>query len=159
MTLRRIVAALALAAMLLPLPAGLAWAGGEEHQVTKEHKQTKETKEHPGHKAAGEAGKEGHAKAEGENPIFPWALDLGIWTLAVFLLLVFVLGKFAWRPMLEGLNRREQSIRAAVDEAKLAREETRRVQAEFQAKMDEAFAQIPKLMDEARRNAEQLRDE
>ena len=41
--------------------------------------------------------------------------DLGLWTIVVFLLLFFVLRKLAWGPMLEGLKKREESIRLAVD--------------------------------------------
>lgn len=85
-------------------------------------------------------------------------LDLGIWTLVVFLILFFVLRQFAWKPMLEGLQRREENIRKAVEEAEEARAETKRVQTEFQAKMDKAFAEIPKMMEEARRDAEEYRD-
>lgn len=99
---------------------------------------------------------EGHEQKPG---IFSWALDLGIWTLVVFLLLVFILRRFAWGPMLEGLKKREDTIRAAVEEAKHARAETVRVTAEFKAKMDEAYAEIPKMMDEARRDAQVLAEE
>src|SRR5947209_4815132 len=63
--------------------------------------------------------------------VFGWALDLGIWTLVVFLLLLFILTKYAWGPMLEALRQREETIRGAVEEAKLARAETDRVRAEF----------------------------
>ncbi len=99
---------------------------------------------------------EGHEQKPG---IFSWALDLGIWTLVVFLLLVFILRRFAWGPMLEGLKKREDTIRAAVEEAKHARAETVRETAEFKAKMDEAYAEIPKMMDEARRDAQVLAEE
>jgi len=83
--------------------------------------------------------------------------DTGLWTIVIFLALLFILTKTAWNPMLEGLQKREQSIRAAVDEAKLARDETRRVQAEFQAKMDKAFAEIPQMMEQARKDGDALK--
>ena len=85
--------------------------------------------------------------------------DLGLWTIVVFLLLFFVLRKLAWGPMLEGLKKREESIRLAVEEAKLARAETEKVRADFKAQMDKAYAEIPKIMDEARREAQQLADQ
>jgi F-type H+-transporting ATPase subunit b len=100
--------------------------------------------------------------AEGEGAqlnIFEWAMDLGIWTVVVFLLLLYILRKYAWGPMLEGLKKREETIRLAVDEAKLARQETERVRAEFKAEMDKAYAEIPKIMDEARRDAQRLHEE
>src|SRR5207244_7753840 len=69
--------------------------------------------------------------------IFEWALDLFIWTLIVFLLLLFILSKYAWKPMLEALRTREENIRLAAEEAKHARAETERVTAEFKVKMDQ----------------------
>lgn len=85
--------------------------------------------------------------------------DLGLWSVVVFLLLFFILSKVAWKPMLEGLQKREQTIRAAVDEAKEARKETERVRAEFKAEMDKAYAEIPKMMEAARRDAQALSEE
>lgn len=100
------------------------------------------------------------APAEGKgNPIFPWAPDLAIWTLAVFLLLLFILRRAAWGPMLEALRKREETIRSAVEEAKVARAETQRVTAEFQAEMARKMAEIPRIMEEARRDAENLKQE
>jgi F-type H+-transporting ATPase subunit b len=94
-----------------------------------------------------------------EGGIFGWAVDLGIWTLVVFLLLLWILRKYAWGPMLEGLKKREDAIRTAIEEAKIARAETERVRADFKAQMDKAYAEIPKIMDEARREAQQVADE
>ena len=42
---------------------------------------------------------------------------LAIWTVVTFLLLVFVLGKFAWKPIMAMLQERESTIRQALDEA------------------------------------------
>lgn len=85
--------------------------------------------------------------------------DLGLWTVVVFLLLLYILNKVAWKPILEGLHKREETIRLAVEEAKLAREETARVRAEFQAEMAKAHEQVAKMMDQARRDAQQMVDE
>lgn len=92
------------------------------------------------------------------SPLEP-AADLGIWTIVVFILLLIVLRKMAWGPMLEGLKKREESILGAVEEAKRAREETQRVSAEFKVKMDQAYAEIPKIMEDARRDAEAFKEE
>src|SRR5262245_16537709 len=79
--------------------------------------------EHGGSAAAAKHG--AGEKAEGETSVFGQALDLGIWTIVVFLVLLWVLSRFAWQPMLEGLRRREESIRGALDEAQRAREEAK----------------------------------
>jgi F-type H+-transporting ATPase subunit b len=85
--------------------------------------------------------------------------DTALWAIVVFLILLVVLRKTAWEPILEGLQKREDSIRNAIEEAKRAREETQRVTAEFQKEMAQKMAEIPKIMEEARREAEQLKDE
>jgi len=100
------------------------------------------------------------AAAEGEKKgIFDPQFDLGLWTIIVFVILFWVLKRFAWGPILNGLQTREQSIRAAVEEAKLARQETAAARAEFERKLADAHAEIPKLMEAARRDAQQLKEE
>lgn len=95
------------------------------------------------------------------RPVNPMDLkwDLGLWAVIVFLLLFFILKKGAWGPILQGLQKREESIRAAVEEAKLARAETERISAEFKVRMDQAYAEIPKMMEEARRDAQVMAEE
>jgi len=85
--------------------------------------------------------------------------DLGLWAVVVFVLLFLVLRTKAWGPILEGLQKREEHIRSAVEEAKSARAETVRIQAQYKAEMDAKFAEIPKIMEEARRDAEALKEE
>ena len=66
----------------------------------------------------------GQTTDENKEPsLFERALDLSIWTIAVFLILLFVLGRYAWKPMLQGLEQREHSIQSAMEEAKKAKEE------------------------------------
>lgn len=85
--------------------------------------------------------------------------DLGLWAVVVFVLLFLILRTKAWGPILEGLQKREEHIRSAVEEAKTARAETSRLQAQYKAEMDAKFAEIPKIMEEARRDAEALKEE
>jgi len=85
--------------------------------------------------------------------------DLGLWTLVVFIALFLILKKWAWGPMLEGLQRREDNIRNAAEEAKRAREEMARMQADFEKKMAQAYQEIPQIMEEARRDANNLMEE
>ncbi len=85
--------------------------------------------------------------------------DLGLWALVIFLALVFILQKYAWGPMLQGLQKREATIRDSVEEAQKARAETLQITAEFKAKMDQAYAEIPKIMEQARRDADAFKEE
>src|SRR5207247_7046678 len=73
--------------------------------------------------------------------------DLGLWTLVVFGLLLLILRKVAWGPMLEGLKRREANIREAIEDAKRARAEAEQVRAQFQREMAKAHGNVRPLLD------------
>lgn len=104
-------------------------------------------------------GEHGDAHAKQDEGIFGKALDLGIWTIVVFLLLLFVLKKFAWKPMLEGLHKREESILSAMEEAQKARDEAMKLREELKVEMSKANDKIRELMEEARRDGQRLKDE
>jgi F-type H+-transporting ATPase subunit b len=84
---------------------------------------------------------------------------LGLWTVVVFLILLLILRKYAWGPMLEGLQRREQNIRETIEEAQRTRQEAQRLRGELQAEMDRAAEKVRDLMDQARRDAQHATDE
>jgi F-type H+-transporting ATPase subunit b len=104
-------------------------------------------------------GKVESLKAERPVNILAISWDLGLWTIVVFGLLLWVLRKLAWAPWLEATRRREQSIRQALEEAQGARDEAQRLRTELQAEMDRAGEKIRGLMDEARRDAQRATDE
>jgi F-type H+-transporting ATPase subunit b len=89
-----------------------------------------------------------------EHDLFGWAMDLGIWTLVVFLVLLFVLGRFAWKPLLQGLEHRERAIHSALHEAQQARDEATRARVQLEEQMRRANDQVRAMLDEARRAAE-----
>src|SRR4051794_31338243 len=64
-----------------------------------------------------------HGHGEAKPGLLDYRVDTGIWAAVVFLILLLILRKTAWGPMLEGLKKREESIRGAVEEAKILREE------------------------------------
>ena len=57
------------------------------------------------------------------NPLVQPDPGLYIWTILVFLVLVVLLGKFAWKPLLEALDNRQQSIRKALDDGQVQEKE------------------------------------
>jgi F-type H+-transporting ATPase subunit b len=85
--------------------------------------------------------------------------DLTIWSIIVFVILLVVLRKYAWGPILEGLQKREASITEAIEEAIRARADMAKQQAEFQKTLDEANLQIPRLLEQARKDADSLKEE
>jgi F-type H+-transporting ATPase subunit b len=102
------------------------------------------------------AGAGGEAKKEN---IFAGFIDLSLWTIVVFLVLMWVLKKWAWGPMLQALKDREVSISSAAEEAKQAKEEAARLRAELQAEITKVRAEAQAVRDEARRDGERLREE
>src|SRR5438874_13693901 len=95
----------------------------------------------------------GLAQEGGTGKLLSPQFDLGIWTIVIFVALLLVLWKTAWKPMLEGLHKREATIRGSVEEAQRTREEMERLRTQFKAEMDAAYAKIPQLMDEGGRDA------
>lgn len=106
--------------------------------------------------------KDGHVeKVEVDKPVNILAIswDLGLYSIIVFVLLLLILKKVAWGPMLEGLNRREKTIRSALDEAQKAREDARQLREHYDAEMKKAAAEARGIMDEARKDAQRLMEE
>src|SRR5205814_7938398 len=60
--------------------------------------------------------------AEAEPGVFAGDIGNALWTLVIFGLVVFVLGKFAWGPILKGLQSREDFIHKSLADAKADRE-------------------------------------
>ena len=83
--------------------------------------------------------------------------DLGIYTLIVFGALFLILAKFAWKPFNEGLAAREKSIAGARDEAIKAKHDAEKIRNDLKAEFAGAADKIRAMMDEARKDADDLR--
>jgi len=93
------------------------------------------------------------------NPLVQLDPGLYIWTIVVFLVLLALLGKFAWRPLLEALDARQESIRRSLDDAAKAKQELERLQVESQRILAEARAEADTIVARTREDANRLRDE
>jgi len=89
------------------------------------------------------------------NPL-DFQKDLAIWTAVVFLVLLAILWKFAWRPIAEALDKREQRIADQIGAAEQANTEARQILAEYQAKLAGSEAEVREILDRGRREAEDL---
>jgi F-type H+-transporting ATPase subunit b len=85
--------------------------------------------------------------------------DTAIWSVVVFGVLLFILWTKAWPSVLEGLQKREETIRTSLEEAKKTRTDMEAMRAEFQKELAAAHQQIPQLMEDARKKAEALSNE
>ncbi len=94
---------------------------------------------------------------EGGGNIFAGDLGNVLWTLVVFGLVLIVLGKYAWGPMLDGLKAREDFIRESLETAKHDRDQAEVRLKEYDDKLTEARAEATAVVEEGRRDAEVLR--
>ena len=76
----------------------------------------------------------------------------------IFLVLLFLLGKFAWKPIIHSLKIREESIQDALDAAERAKEEMAKLKADNEKLLDEARQQRDIILQEAREVATGIKD-
>ncbi len=93
----------------------------------------------------------------GDANIFAGDLGNAIWTVVIFVVVLLVLGKYAWGPMLDTLQKREEFIRDSLATAKKERDEAETRIAEYTKKLDDARAEASEIVEEGRRDAEEVR--
>jgi F-type H+-transporting ATPase subunit b len=99
------------------------------------------------------------AEKEQTVDIFAPRLDLGCWTLVVFLVLYLVLRRTAWKRIRAGLEKREGGIREAIEDARRSRDEAQRLRNEIEAELKKVPEKVSGLMDDARREGQRLTEE
>ena len=77
-------------------------------------------------------------------------LGLIVWTTLVFLILVFLLGKFAWKPILNAVHAREEAIDQALKQAEAARAEMGKLQASNEQLLKQAREEREAIVKEGR---------
>jgi F-type H+-transporting ATPase subunit b len=91
----------------------------------------------------------------------PFAGNLGnaVWTLVVFVIVVLVLGKFAWGPVLALLRQREEFIHRSLHDAKRDRDEAEARLKEYTTTLQTAQGEAAAIVEQARRDVERFREE
>ena len=84
---------------------------------------------------------------------------LMFWTIVIFALLLVILSRFAFKPMLAAVEARERSLQDAIDAAKRDREEAARILAEHRAALEKSRGEAQKLIADGRSTAEKLRND
>lgn len=92
-----------------------------------------------------------------ENPLLRFEPGMMIWTVIIFGVLLVVLRKIAWKPLLTMLDEREKKIKDALEQAQKTQRETELVLAENQRRTDEALQKADEIMQQARQDAERQR--
>lgn len=91
-----------------------------------------------------------------EKLIGEFSLGLFFWQSLIFIGLLFMLRKFAWKPILGAVNDRETSIKDALASAEAARDEMKNLQSDNQRILKEARAEKEVLLKEARATRSEL---
>ena len=79
-----------------------------------------------------------------------------VWTTVTFLILLFLLGKYAWKPILNAVKEREESIENALNSAVNARQEMEQLKSDNERILNEARQERDALLKEARQIKEEL---
>lgn len=140
----------------LVLIGGLVLFGGSARLMAEEAAAKADAAE----ASTAEAGTEDHSAGHGSDHGHPsgvplgWKADLALFSLITFVLFVAVLGKFAWGPMIQGLDKRELGIQKAIDDAEEGRRKAQAMLAEYEQKLKAAEQTVQAMVAEARRDAE-----
>jgi F-type H+-transporting ATPase subunit b len=83
-----------------------------------------------------------------EKLIEEFSIGLFFWQTVIFVLLIFLLKKYAWGPILKAVNDREQGIKDALQSAELAKEEMESLKADNDKIMKQARVDRDSLLKE-----------
>jgi len=143
--------------LLVGAPAAAHPAAGDEEDhahAGEAHGEHDPQTAHDGESSGGHHGDAEHAEhGAAPNPLVIDP-DLGLFTFLVFFIVFAVLHKFAWGPILESLQQREQQIEQNLAVAKGQAKEAQRLQSEYDHQLNLAAEEVRELLEEARRKAE-----
>lgn len=84
---------------------------------------------------------------------------LAFWTTLTFLLLLFLLRKYAWKPILTALKQRESAIKESLEQAEKAKEEAKKILSQNEANLAKAEEESKKIIEQSRQYAENLKQQ
>ena len=91
-----------------------------------------------------------------EKLLEQFSLGLFVWMLVIFIALIFLLKKFAWKPILDAVNEREEGIRNALLSAENAKKEMQNLKADNEKLLAEARLERDSMIKEAREIKEKM---
>ena len=94
-----------------------------------------------------------------DNPLVQPDPGLFIWTILTFLVLLGLLAKFAWGPLLKALESRQEAIKKSLDDADRAKQEMTRLQQESAKIIEQARIEADSILSRTRSDADRLREE
>ena len=94
-----------------------------------------------------------------KNPLIALTPGLYIWTIITFLLLLYVLAKFAWKPLLKMLEDRENLIKSSLEDAEKAKLELQRLNEESEKMLNKARSDAQEILTEGKATAEKVKED
>ena len=91
-----------------------------------------------------------------EKLLNDFSFGLFFWQMLIFVGLILLLRKFAWKPILDSVNNREEGIRTALESAENARKEMQNLQADNERILKEARAERDGMLKEAKQMKETI---
>jgi F-type H+-transporting ATPase subunit b len=135
------------------LSPGMARADDLPAEATPSAEAPHEADDHGAHDSHDAHAKRGPITAEKEE------VDLALWSLITFVIFVGVLGKFAWGPMIAGLEKRESGVLQNIADAESSRVKAEKMLAAHAEKLEKVQDEIRELLAEARRDAEHTKND
>ena len=93
-----------------------------------------------------------------DNPLVQLDPGLFVWTIITFLILLGLLSKFAWKPLLHALEKRENEIAKSLEDAEKARKELDRLTSEGNEIIAKARSEAQAIVGEGKKAADQLKE-
>ncbi len=94
-----------------------------------------------------------------DNPLVQPDPGLFFWTIATFLVLLFLLAKFAWKPLLQALESRQEMIQKSLNDAEKAKQELEEVQLESNKIVAQARIEAETIIATSRSEGAKLRED
>lgn len=98
-------------------------------------------------------------ESEGGGGLYDINTGLSVWTLIVFVILLLILRKYAWGPIVDAVDSREKGIQAAIDGAAELNAEAAKLLEEHREQMADARRQASEILAEAKVASERVRKE
>ena len=100
-----------------------------------------------------------HGGSSAPNPLVQLDPGLFFWTILTFVLISFVLSKFAWKPLLLALKEREDQINESLDSAEKARIELAKINLESEKIISKARSEAQEIHSDAKMTAEKVKSD
>ena len=100
-----------------------------------------------------------HAAADEQPSLLTPDLGSAVWSIVLFVVLLFVLSKYVWPPILKGLQEREGKIRADLEHAEASARQAEQTLREYQARLSAAQQEAQQVIERSREDARKLADQ